>query len=79
MIGFNVYFGLGEVIGEIVYVNCGIKEDFECFEEMGIDVDGCIVIVCYGGNFCGYKVKFVEVVGVIGLIIYIDFDDFGYC
>ncbi|MEM6704396.1 MAG: M28 family peptidase [Acidobacteriota bacterium] len=77
-IGFNAYSGSGEATGEIVYANRGTKEDFERLEKLGVEVEGRIVIARYGGNFRGYKAKFAEAAGAIGLIIYTDPDDSGY-
>ncbi len=76
--GFNAYSGSGEVTGEVVYANRGTKEDFERLAELGVDVTGRIVIARYGGNFRGYKAKFAEAAGAIGLIIYTDPRDSGY-
>ncbi len=77
-IGFNAYTGSGDVRGEVVYANYGRKEDFEQLEKMGISVKGKIVIARYGGNFRGYKAKFAEKYGAIGLIIFTDPADSGY-
>ena len=76
--GWNGYSGSGEVTGEIVYANYGRKEDFEQLANMGISVEGKIVLARYGGNFRGYKAKFAEAAGAIGLIIYTDPMDSGY-
>ncbi len=76
--GWNAYSGSGEVTAEVVYANYGRKEDFEKLKEMGVDVNGKIVIARYGGNFRGYKAKFAEAAGAAGLIIYTDPMDSGY-
>lgn len=70
--GWNAYSGSGSVIAEIVYANQGTKKDFERLEELGVSVEGKIVIAKYGGNFRGYKAKYAEEVGAAGLIIYTD-------
>ena len=70
--GWNAYSGSGSVTAEVVYANRGTKEDFERLEELGISVEGKIVIAKYGGNFRGYKAKFAEEAGASGLIIYTD-------
>lgn len=70
--GWNAYSGSGSVTSEVVYANYGRKEDFEQLKEMDVDVEGKIVIARYGGNFRGYKAKFAEEGGAIGLIIYTD-------
>ena len=65
--GFNSFTGSGDVTGEIVYVNYGRKEDFEELEKLGVSVKGKIVLARYGGNFRGYKAKFAQDYGAIGL------------
>jgi N-acetylated-alpha-linked acidic dipeptidase len=76
--GWNAYSGSGEATAEVVYANYGRKEDFEKLKELGIDISGKIVIARYGGNFRGYKAKFAEQYGAVGLIIYTDPMDSGY-
>lgn len=70
--GWNAYSGSGSVTSEVVYANYGRKEDFEQLKQLGINVEGKIVIARYGGNFRGYKAKFAEKAGAVGLIIYTD-------
>ncbi len=77
-IGFNAYSASGDATGPIVYANYGRKDDFERLKTLGIDVEGAIVIARYGGNFRGYKAKFAEESGAIGLIIYSDPEDVGF-
>jgi N-acetylated-alpha-linked acidic dipeptidase len=76
--GWNAYSGSGNVTAEIVYVNYGRREDFARLAEMGIDVSGKIVLARYGGNFRGYKAKFAEAAGAVGLIMYTDPANGGY-
>jgi len=76
--GWNAYSGSGEVTAEVVYANYGTREDFIKLSEMGVDVEGKIVIARYGGNFRGFKAKFAEAAGAAGLIIYTDPANGGY-
>ncbi|MBR9855002.1 MAG: M28 family peptidase [Algicola sp.] len=76
--GWNAYSGSGDVTSTVVYANYGTKEDFEKLEEMGVAVKGKIVIARYGRNFRGYKAKFAEQYGAVGLIMYTDPEDSGY-
>ena len=76
--GWNSYSGSGDHTAEIVYANYGTKEDFEELAKLGVSVKGKIVIARYGGNFRGYKAKFAEAAGALGLIIYTDPEDSGY-
>ena len=77
-IGFNAYSGSGDVTAEVVYANYGTKSDFEKLKQLGIDCTGKIIIARYGGNFRGYKAKFAQQAGAIGLIIFTDPGDSGY-
>ena len=70
--GWNAYSGSGDVTGHVVYANQGRKEDFEQLREWGIEIEGKVVIARYGGNFRGYKVKFAEEYGAIGVIMFND-------
>lgn len=76
--GWNAWSGSGKVTGEVVYANYGTKADFEKLKSLGIDVKGKIVLARYGANFRGYKAKFAEEYGAVGLIIYTDPGDSGY-
>lgn len=76
--GWNAYSGSGDVTAGVVYANFGTKEDFETLKKLGIDCTGKIVLARYGGNFRGYKAKYAEAAGAVGLIIYTDPDDSGY-
>lgn len=76
--GWNAYSASGDVTAEVVYANYGTRADFARLKELGIDVTGNIVIARYGGNFRGYKAKFAEEAGAIGLLMYIDPADSGF-
>ena len=76
--GWNAYSASGDVTAEVAYVNYGTLEDFARLKELGVDLKGKIVIARYGGNFRGYKAKFAEEAGAVGLIIYIDPADSGF-
>ncbi len=76
--GWNAYSGSGDVTAEVVYANYGTKADFEKLKELGVTIEGKIVIARYGGNFRGYKAKFAEANGAAGLIIYTDPKDSGF-
>jgi N-acetylated-alpha-linked acidic dipeptidase len=76
--GWNAFSGSGDVTGEVVFAHHGRKEDFEALARLGVDVKGKVVVARYGGNFRGYKAKYAEEAGAIGLIIYTDPADGGY-
>jgi N-acetylated-alpha-linked acidic dipeptidase len=76
--GWNAYSGSGDVTAGVVYANYGTREDFQTLSERGIDCTGKIILARYGGNFRGYKAKYAEEAGAVGLVIYTDPDDSGY-
>lgn len=76
--GWVAYSGSGDVSGEVVYANYGRKEDFEKLAELGIGIEGKIVVARYGGNFRGFKAKYAQAGGALGLVIYSDPQDGGY-
>lgn len=67
--GYVVYSKVVIVIGKLVYVNFGIKKDFE---DLYIFVNGFIVIVRVGKIIFVEKVVNVESLNVIGVLIYMD-------
>jgi len=76
--GWNAYSGTGDVTGEVVYANYGTREDFAELKRLGIDCTGKLVIARYGRNYRGYKAKYSEAAGAIGLIMYTDPGDSGW-
>ncbi|MDO8966386.1 M28 family peptidase [Algoriphagus sp.] len=77
-LGFNAFSGSGDVTAEVVYVNYGTREDFMKLAEMGVPLEGKIAVARYGGNFRGYKAKYAEQYGMIGLVVYTDPKDSGF-
>ncbi len=75
---YNAYSADGNVEGELVYVNYGVKKDYEDLKRMGVDVKGKIVIARYLGSWRGIKPKLAAEHGAIGCIIYSDPRDDGY-
>jgi N-acetylated-alpha-linked acidic dipeptidase len=76
--GWNAYSASGDVTAPVVYANYGTKEDFAKLRELGVDCTGKIVLARYGGNFRGFKAKFAEQAGAVGLVIFTDPADSGY-
>ena len=75
---YNAYSGDGDVTGPLVYVNYGLREDYELLDRMGISVKGAIVIARYGHSWRGIKPKVAWEHGAVGCIIYYDPQDDGY-
>jgi len=76
--GWNAYSASGEVEAGVVYANYGTKGDFEQLAELGVEVEGKIVLARYGRNFRGYKAKFAQEAGAVGLLMYLDPERNGY-
>ena len=74
----NGYSGVGDVTGDVVYVNYGLIEDYAQLEAVGVSVKGKIVVARYGQSFRGIKAREAEKHGAIALIIYSDPQDDGY-
>lgn len=77
-LGFNAFSGSGDVTAEVVYVNYGTREDFEKLADMGVPLAGKVAVARYGGNFRGYKAKYAEQYGMVGLVVYTDPEDSGF-
>ena len=75
---YNAYSADGDVTAPLVYVNYGMREDYDELERMGVSVKGAIVIARYGGAWRGIKPKVAAEHGAIGCIIYSDPDGDGY-
>ena len=75
---YNAYSADGDVTAPLVYVNYGVREDYEKLERLGVSVKGAIVIARYGESWRGIKPKVAAAHGAVGCIIYSDPRDDGY-
>ncbi len=75
---YNAYSVDGDVTAPLVYVNQGVRADYEQLDRMGVSVKGAIVIARYGGAWRGIKPKVAAEHGAVGCIIYSDPRDDGY-
>jgi N-acetylated-alpha-linked acidic dipeptidase len=75
---YNAYSIDGDVTAPLVYVNQGVRADYEQLDRMGVSVKGAIVIARYGGAWRGIKPKVAAEHGALGCIIYSDPRDDGY-
>ncbi len=80
VVPYHEYAASGDVTAEVVYANSGSPEDFAILDEMGVSVEGKIVIMRYSVpySYRGYKVFMAESRGAVGVIIYSDPQDDGY-
>ncbi|HET9370121.1 MAG TPA: M28 family metallopeptidase [Vicinamibacterales bacterium] len=75
---FHGYGASGRASGQVIYVNYGSPADHARLKDMGLSVEGKIVLVRYGGAFRGLKVKEAQERGALGVLIYSDPADDGY-
>lgn len=78
VVGYNAYSPAGNVTADVVYVNYGLPEDYAKLDELGIDVEGKIVLARYGQSFRGVKSQVAEEHGAAGVILYSDPEDDGF-
>ena len=71
------YSASGEVTAPVVYANYGSFDDYRALERLHVDVRGKLVLVRYGRDYRGVKVKLAEDRGAAGVIIYSDPNDDG--
>lgn len=74
---FNSYSPSGEVTAPVVYVNYGMRNDYDQLSALGVKVEGKIVIARYGRGYRGIKVKVAEEHKAAGVILYSDPQDDG--
>ncbi|CCM00672.1 uncharacterized protein FIBRA_02711 [Fibroporia radiculosa] len=67
----------GEAEGELIYVNYGLKEDYDAVVAAGGNFTGKIVLARYGGNFRGLKIQLAQEHGAVAALIYSDLRDDG--
>ncbi|KQX23226.1 MULTISPECIES: transferrin receptor-like dimerization domain-containing protein [unclassified Sphingomonas] len=75
---FFIYGPDGDVTAPLVYVNFGLRADYEQLAVMGVDVKGKIVIVRAGGMWRGGKVQLAHEHGAAAILIYSDPKEDGY-
>src|SRR5260370_28983752 len=63
---YNAYSVDGDVSAPLVYVNYGLREDYEQLDRLGISVKGVIVIARYAESWRGIKPKVAAEHGAIG-------------
>lgn len=73
-----VYGPDGDVTAPLVYVNLGLREDYEALEKLGVTVKGKIVIARVGALWRGGKVELAAEHGAAGILIYSDSKEDGY-
>ncbi|MEO6527174.1 MAG: M28 family metallopeptidase [Gemmatimonadaceae bacterium] len=74
----NGYSGIGDVTGDVVFVNYGLIEDYARLDSLGVSVRGRIAVARYGRSFRGIKAREAERHGAVALLIYSDPQGDGY-
>ena len=75
---YNAFSPSGEVTARVVYANYGLPEDYRRLKELGINVNGKIVLVRYGKCFRGVKAYVAEENHAAALLLYSDPADDGF-
>ncbi len=75
---YNAFSKDGDVTAPLVYVNYGIPEDYDRLKQLGVSVEGAIVIARYGRSWRGIKPKLAAEHGAVGCLLYSDPEDDGY-
>ncbi|CDH55564.1 glutamate [Lichtheimia corymbifera JMRC:FSU:9682] len=69
---FHGYSKNGTARGPVVYANYGRVEDFQYLVDQGIELNGTIALVRYGGAVRGLKIRAAAQFGCVGTLIYSD-------
>jgi N-acetylated-alpha-linked acidic dipeptidase len=75
---YFIYGPDGDVAAPLVYVNYGVREDYEALARSGVSVKGVILIARSGRMWRGGKVELAAEHGAIGMLIYSDPKEDGY-
>lgn len=79
--GMAAYVASGRAEGDVIYANYGRIGDYRLLDDMGVSLEGRIVLVRYGGTpgqMRGMKVREAAKRGAVGVVIYSDPEDDGY-
>ncbi len=72
------YSGQGDVVAAVVYANYGTRDDFTALSAFGIDVQGKVALIRYGGSFRGSKVRNAVRAGAAAVLLYSDPQEDGF-
>ncbi|MBA0703973.1 hypothetical protein Golax_016264 [Gossypium laxum] len=72
---YHAFSPSGTVHGKVVFANHGREDDYRTLGMMGVNVNGCIVIIRKGGGLSrGAVVKIAEKKGALGVLTYAEGD-----
>lgn len=75
---YHGYSASGNVTSQYIFANYGRLEDYTFLLDNGVDIDGKVHIIRYGGLLPGLKVKNAELFGASGVLMYSDPHDDGH-
>ncbi len=75
---YFIYGPDGDVTGALVYVNYGLRDDYETLSRAGVSVKGAILIARAGRMWRGGKVELAAEHGAAAVLIYSDPKEDGY-
>jgi len=75
---YFIYGPDGDVTGTLVYVNYGLRDDYETLSRAGVSVKGAILIARAGRMWRGGKVELAAEHGAAAMLIYSDPKEDGY-
>src|SRR5215472_4568844 len=75
---YFIYGPDGDVTGALVYVNYGLRDDYETLSRAGVLVKGAILIARAGRMWRGGKVELAVEYGAAAMLIYSDPKEDGY-
>ncbi|KAB2073626.1 hypothetical protein ES319_A07G096000v1 [Gossypium barbadense] len=72
---YHAFSPSGTVHGKVVFANHGREDDYRTLGLMGVNVNGCIVVIRKGGGLSrGAVVKIAEKKGALGVLMYAEGD-----
>ncbi|SPO06042.1 related to glutamate carboxypeptidase II [Cephalotrichum gorgonifer] len=71
------YSPSGQADAEYVYAGLGSKEDFQALVDQGVEIEGKVALIRYGGLFRGLKVKNAQDFGAVAAVLFLDPADDG--
>ncbi|OMO51891.1 hypothetical protein CCACVL1_29512 [Corchorus capsularis] len=72
---YHAYSPSGTAQGKVVFVNHGTEDDYRALGLMGVNVNGCIVLVRKGGGlYRGAVVEMARKKGALGVLMYTEGD-----
>ncbi|NXJ38556.1 TFR1 protein, partial [Ciconia maguari] len=69
---YVAYSKSGSVLGKPIYVNYGLKADFQKLQKIGVSLNGTIIIFRAGKITLAEKVANAEEAGAVGALMYLD-------